>query len=236
MVSTYTRSLGQTVAGATTAALATVTQKPPWAHEARITADADSGYLLCPEIRKLWVFDHSASTYTDATDNAKDKSTGTKVILDSFAVADFIYIGADQPFRGFAVDVSAVNGGSNTSMTVESSDGDGTWTDTSATDGTASGSKSMAQDGLVTWTVPTSWVEDTVNGLSKLFWVRVSVDVVFDSEVEVDSITLLNRETVAAHLDTATSGAVVLAMGGLGGLEFTVAAGTPNNRIQWLGR
>jgi len=236
MVCTYTRSLGQTVAGATSAALATVTQKPPWAHEARITADGDSGYLLCPEIRKLWVYDDSAGTYTDATDNAKDKSTSTKVILDDFAAADFIYIGADQPFRGFAVDVSAVNGGSNTTMTVESSDGDGTWTDTSATDGTTSGSKSMAQDGLVTWTIPSSWVEDTVNGLSNLFWVRVSVDVVFDSEVEVDSITLLNRETVAAHLDTATSGAVELAMGGIGGLEFTVASGTPNNRIQWLGR
>jgi len=94
----------------------------------------------------------------------------------------------------------------------------------------------MAQDGLVTWTIPSSWVEDTVNGLSNLFWVRVSVDVVFDSEVEVDSITLLNRETVAAHLDTATSGAVEIAMGGIGGLEFTVASGTPNNRIQWLGR
>ena len=52
----------------------------------------------------------------------------------------------------------------------------------------------------------------------------------------MDSITLLNRETTAAHLDSATSGAVEIAMGGIGGLEFTVASGTPNNRIQWLGR
>ena len=85
-------------------------------------------------------------------------------------------------------------------------------------------------------TIPASWVEDTVNGLSNLFWVRVSVDVVFDSEVEVDSITLLNRETTAAHFDSATSGAIELGLGGIGGLEFTVNSGTPNNRIQWLGR
>ena len=235
MAENYTRSLGESVAGATTAALATTTQKPGWAHVARITADADSGYLLCPELRKLWVYENGAGSYTDYTDEAKDKDTTTKVILDSLDTDDYVYFGADEPFRGIAVDIGAGNDTAS-ALTVELSDGDGTWSSVSDTDGTNVAGDTLKQDGLITWTPPSTWVEDTVNGLSKLFWARLSVSVALDTEVEVNSFTLLNRETVAAHFDTATAGAIELNMGGKGGLEFTVADGTPNNRIQWLGR
>lgn len=235
MSENYTRSLGEIVTGATTAALATVTQKPPWAHIAKVTVSTDSNYLFCPELRKVWLYENGAGSYTDLIDNAKDKNTSTKVILDSFADDDYLYIAADEPFRGIAVDVSAANGTASV-ITVDLSDGDGTWTDSSDTDGTISSGKTLAVDGLITWTIPTTWLPDTVNGMEKLYWVRISVSSTLDSEVELDSLTLLNRETVGASIETATGGEVEILMGGKGGLEFTAAAGTPANAIQWLGR
>ena len=235
MSENYTRSLGEVVTGATTAALATITQKPPWAHKAKVTVSTDSNYLFCLELRKVWLFENGASSYTDLIDNAKDKSTATKVILDSFADDDYLYIAADEPFRGIAVDVSAANGTSSV-ITVDLSDGDGTWTDSSDTDGTISSGKTLAVDGLITWTIPSTWLPDTVNGLENMYWVRISVSSTLDSEVEIDSLTLLNRETVGASIETVTGGSVSIPMGGKGGLEFTSAAGTPANAIQWLGR
>jgi hypothetical protein len=65
MSENYTRALGEIVTGATTAALATVTQKPPWAHIAKVTVSTDSNYLFCPELRKVWLYENGAGSYTD---------------------------------------------------------------------------------------------------------------------------------------------------------------------------
>ena len=75
---------------------------------------------------------------------------------------DFFYVGAERPFKGTHVDMTAVNlSGDNTTITVKYWDGD-SWETTGATDGTISSSKSLGQDGLIYWTVPTDWAKTTL--------------------------------------------------------------------------
>jgi len=236
MSENYTRSFGEIVSGATTSTVATVVRKPGWAHKARVTVAADSNVQPCPEIRKAWIFENGASSYTDVTDTLKSKAVADTTDLSAFAADDFIYIGADLPFRALAVNLAAAVNGTTSVITVELSDGDGTWTDSSDTDGTISSGKTLGQDGIISWTVPSTWLTDTVNGLSNLYWIRVSVSVVLDASVTVEGILLIGQEALGGAIDSATANSVEIDMGSLGGLGFTCATGTPANSMAWDGR
>lgn len=236
MSENYTRSFGEIVTGADASTVATVVRKPGWAHKARVTVAADSNVQPCPEIRKAWIYENGAGSYTDVTDSLKSKAVADTTDLSAFAADDFIYIGADLPFRALAVNLAAAVNGTESVITVSLSDGDGTWTDSSDTDGTISSSKTFAQDGVISWAVPATWLPDTVNGLSNLYWIRIAVSVVLDSSVTVEGILLIGQEALGGAIDSATAGSVEIDMGGLGGLDFTCAAGTPANSIAWVGR
>ncbi|TXH57203.1 MAG: hypothetical protein E6Q97_04705, partial [Desulfurellales bacterium] len=126
-------------------------------------------YALCPWITVLKTAD-SLATFTDYSQEANDASTSTDITLsslDTLANGDAVYVGSHLPFRGLVADVDSTNATASV-LSVYYWNGSA-WADTSASDGTASGGATFAQDGNITWTVPTAWTKAslaTTNSLS----------------------------------------------------------------------
>lgn len=147
---------------------------------------------------------------TDYSQAAQDGSTATSVVLSSLgalSASDALYVGSHLPFLGVEVDVDAANGTASV-LTVAYWNGTA-WTDTSATDGTASGGATFAVDGNITFTMPTDWVTTdlfttqpttALRGLGiltePLYWLRFVVSVALDSSTTLDSMIAINRSTV----------------------------------------
>jgi len=202
----------------------------------RSSVAADSNIQPCPEIRKAWIYENGAGSYTDVTDTLKSKDVADTTDLSSFAADDYLYIGADLPFRALAINLTSAVNDTASVMTIETSDGDGTWTSVSITDGTDSSGDTLKIDGVVNWTVASTWLPDTVNKMERMYWIRLSVSTVLDSSVTVEGLLLIGQEDLGGAIESVTAGPIELRMGDLGGLDFTCATGTPANSITWLGR
>lgn len=199
-------------------------------------------FALNPWLVVLKTTDNLA-TITDYSSAAQDADAGTAVVLSSLNTAangDYLYVGSHVPFRGVNVDVDAANGNASV-LTVNYWNGSA-WTDASATDGTASGGATMAQDGNVTWTVPSDWAKAslaTINsptppmGLAyrdePLYWTRWQVSAALDSSTTLNAMLALNRNT--ANYGELPSGLsfetrISMGLGGVGCVEALTDAGT----------
>lgn len=181
------------------------------------------------------------SNLTDYSVEAQDGSTATSVTLSSLGTAaqgDYLYVGSHLPFAGVEIDVDAANGTASV-LTVNYRKDDDTWATTSASDGTASGGASMAQDGSVTWTVPTDWKSarlfDTGDtklnlGIAKeeMFWTRWQFSAALDSSTTLDSMIAINRSTTYHEIPSgmAWAEAVTVGPGGISSIQVKTDAGT----------
>lgn len=162
-----------------------------------------------------------------------------------------LLIGSWVPFRGVKVDVQATN--SNASVLLVEYWNGTAWATASATDGTASAGATFAQDGDVTWTVPSGWVAASPQspnpalpntavpafigaGILKevgnvpQYWTRWTVSAALDSTTTLNSILAYNRSTAYAEY-IAGEGfeeAVQKGPGGIGCVEALTDAGTAN--------
>lgn len=201
-------------------------------------------WLPCPWLTVIKTGDLLVASVVDQSYALQDNSTGTSVdynSLDTIANGDAIYVGSHVPFSGVAIDIANTNAGSNTTLTVKYRKNDNTWADISASDGTAAASKSFAQDGNVTWTVPTDWTSarlfdtgDTKRrdgfAMEELFWTRWEVSVVFDSTVSANSFIAIPRSTVYAEIPSGSAWeqAVTVGPGGWSAIQAKTDAGTAN--------
>ena len=262
---------GDSVTLAATIAFATVRSKPPWAN--RVTVQAPSATLelitvgFGPKIEKLYIFDESlarGSRYQDFTKALTDRDTGTDsgTTLNAFQTLDRLYIGLKRRSRGLAVDVAGTNGAGTAAMVGEYFPAPGTVTDLTITDGTFT-TLTLAQDGLVTWTVPTgAWplitLREAVKGLADdigtdvpetepLRWLRLRVDAnLTDTAISVDEITaLLNTDVVGPGEDAEGFDVVRIASGNypanafpigdeVGGIELVSASITSAAAVNWF--
>jgi hypothetical protein len=209
-------------------------------------------FNTCPYMSFLMTTD-SLATVTDGSANLQDGSTSTSFALSSLptlANGGSLYVGSPRPFRGVKFDVDAVNGTTN-ATSVEYWNGSA-WTGLSESDGTASGGKSFAQDGSMTWTMPATgaWVKDTLHDIwvagslpanpvgvvaSKhhvaQYWTRWHANAAMDSETTV--LTALALPGLAATNNGAqlVAGQVVdiyapKDVGGIAGIEADCDAGS----------
>lgn len=186
--------------------------------------------------------DHA--TFTDYSVEAQDGSTSTSVVLsslDTLANGDALYVGSHLPFSGVNIDVDGTNSTGARTLSVYYWNGSA-FADTSATDGTASGGTTMAQDGSVTWTVPTDWATTKLNnavsavsnhlglGQQELFWTRWTVSGALDASVTLDHMLAINRDTTYAELPASMGWeeAVTVGPGGIASLTALTDAGTAN--------
>jgi hypothetical protein len=201
----------------------------------------------CPWLTIFKTADALATTVTDSSAAMQDADTSTLLTLDDFDVAgnnDFIYVGSYTPFAGVNVDVGNVNG-TNSVLTVKYRKNDSTWADISDSDGTISSSKTLAQDGSVTWTIPTDWaatekladiesIGAAINVPFKnqvgMYWSRWEVSVQLDSAVTVLRMIAIPRSTAFVELVTTLGMADSLGQGtgGWSGIAHKTSAGTAN--------
>lgn len=180
------------------------------------------------------------ATFTDYSVEAQDGSTATSVVLsslDTLANGDALYVGSHIPFGGVHIDVDATNGTASV-LTVHYRKDDGTWADISATDNTASGGATLAQDGTVTWTVPADWTTARLQDLDadsrnsglygELFWTRWTVSAALDASTTLDHMLSLNRSATPLELPASLPWEQTLTVGpgGLSHLSATCDAGT----------
>lgn len=179
---------------------------------------------------------------TNYSVNAQDGSTSTDVTLSSLATmanGGALYVGAAVPFSGVAIDVDAANGTTSV-LTVEYWNGSA-WVSASATDGTASGGATMAQDGSVTWSVPSAWAFGTLNEIAgknlfselmreNLFWTRWTVSAALDSSTTLNSMVAINRDTTYAEIvpGQVFEESCTVGPGGISSVTALTDAGTGN--------
>lgn len=205
-------------------------------------------YALNPYIAVLFNNDALATDPVDNSDAANDGLSSTNVTvsaLTTLALGGAIYIGSHVPFRGLrAVSVGA-NGNASV-LTVKYWNGTA-WTDISASDGTATGGKTFAQSGDITWTVPTAWAKQTLRAILQslttsipcgqfsydiipLYWLRLEVSAVLSATVTMSSLMALNRSTAYAEMleGGLFQARVSKGVGGVASVEALCDAGTAN--------
>lgn len=126
-----------------------------------LVTDPVAKFSLNPYLSVLKTTDGMATAPTDYSANAQDCDASTVVTLsslDTLANGDFLLVGAELPFRGVYVTMTATVNGTESTLAVHYWKSDSTWADASVTDGTKSGSTAFAQSGLAYWTVPADWM------------------------------------------------------------------------------
>lgn len=259
---------GDSVTLATTVAFGTVRGRPPWANAVEIEAPSATleaitvGFV--PKIEKLYIYDVSlalASRWQDFTAALTDRNTGTDsgLALSALQTGDRIYVGCRRQFRGIVVDVDGTNSAGTAALVGEYPDPGLAWTDLSITDGTFS-TRTLAQDGLITWTVPTAgWRKGALAEVTKLvadtngapvtealFWARFRVDAaITDTTVDIDEVVaLLNTTVVGVTPDNEGFALVRIASGNkppylfelhpdVGGIELVSATITSAANVNW---
>lgn len=127
------------------------------------------------EIEMQW-FDDSTSTLADISAKLQHNDADAQTGLLGEA-ADFLYIGADRTFGKVIVDMNTARTGQGV-IVAEYFDGVGFTALSGVVDGTESGGDTLAQDGDITFTIPTDWAvgaQAIQAGLdSGLFFIRLS--------------------------------------------------------------
>ena len=200
-------------------------------------------WSACPYLAVLKTIDNLATTPTDASEAVQAGLATAQLALgalSTFANGDYLLMAASRRYRGVIVDVVAGQVNAVVSVLTAEYWNGSAWVDLSATDGTASGGATFAQDGDITWTMPTAWKKasaqdilvagglpraDTVPTevrMEPLFWTRWKVSVALSATVNVASLFAMSESANDAE---ARDGQDVELWGakGVGGLSAVVA-------------
>jgi hypothetical protein len=147
---------------------------------------ADGGVPLIwggdtPYVTGFLCWDNSASQYSDFTKDVTDGRSSTEAIAMG-AASDVWYVCSPEIAKGINLDLGGTVNATSRTATV-SAWRSGSWTDVSATDGTASGGATMAVDGNLTWTAGAD--EMRVLGGVMGYWYRISFSGALSNSVDV---------------------------------------------------
>jgi len=113
--------------------------------------------------------------------------------LSTAANGDYFYVGYSDMFGGvrLTMDGAEVNANAAT-LAAQYWTGSAWATMTVASDGTASGGATLAQTGLVTFTMPAAgnWAKKTIND-TELYWIRFNVSAAMSATTSVDTAAVL---------------------------------------------
>jgi hypothetical protein len=124
-----------------------------------------------------YVFTYTGGAYTDRTTEAVDNEPTDLDLAGCFTTpaSDRLYIGALWQSDGLSFKLTGTRNAEASVLTVKYS-GPAGWTSLTATDGTAVTGATLAKSGRVTWTIPSDWQRERVNGTSdEFYWLEVSV-------------------------------------------------------------
>lgn len=135
-------------------------------------------------------FGYTASAYVDYLNELRSDTEIDVPLATIFATfgTDRLYIGTNFEFEGLAVVLKdSVNAAA--SVLTAKYKGPSGWTSLSATDGTAAAGATFAKSGRITWTIPTDWQRQTLNGTSEeYFWVELSISAALTAGTKASQI------------------------------------------------
>ena len=125
---------------------------------------------------QVWQFDDSGTSFVDQTTEFNDATAANwDVFPASPIVDDYAAIGFTERFGRLSLDNLGGTAGTVGTVTWEYLSG-GVWSALSAVvDGTTGFTAGVADGQVVTWTVPTDWEPEALNGSAELFYVRAVV-------------------------------------------------------------
>ena len=194
---------------------------------------------LNPFLSVMKSSDSMSTAPVDYSEAAQDGDAATLVTLSSLptlANGGAVYVGAGDRFSGLMATLATTNSNGGT-MAVTYWNGTA-WTDITPTDGTSN----MNATGLITWTVPTAWVPESLSsilsrsfaGLGRTqFWVRIATSAAYDASVTLSSLYAYNRyadagielianEALKVGVDRAQNGGVIQALTNAGTANLIV--------------
>jgi len=230
--------------------------KSLFSHVHNLSSSTVVKFALNPWLTVLKTADAGA-TFTDYSSVAQNDLADSGVVLSSLptlANGGAVFVGSHLPFRGLNIDVSDVNGTASL-LTADYYNGTA-FVDATETDGTDSAGTALAQDGTVTFAVPSDWaaaplrdimdtanepfnptyVKPTTDGRSHvlpLYWIRLKVSAALDSATTINSIHALNRSVSYAQLGAGVpfERSLTRGFGGFGSLEYLTDAGTADFNV-----
>ena len=167
---------------------------------------------LVPAIRALYFYDASRDPSNRWINLIADKDQAlinrhvagdTGKLLNSMVTLDDIYIGMVKPVKGWYIDMDAslVNVVASTMVGAYSQGRQ--FTATAITDGTNTGTETLAQDGLIVIdAVPAAWTassleeilgEDSPSYDQRLYWFRLSHNATLTAGVEIEQVVPLTE-------------------------------------------
>ena len=213
---------------------------------------------LVPGIKHLFFYDASATEYLDilkARPNFFDRAQAENFTTPgAWATADYLYVGIVGKIGGMVVDVGATVNAVVSVLSAQYNAGKNWATMTVATDGTDVGGATLAQDGLVTVTVPAAWsrafLNDLVSGApqtsQQLYWIRFSVSVALTASVILANLTPIGEIAPGTDSVTALTGGMWQKINveytmdihpDVGSVEIIAqAAGAATARASWIAR
>lgn len=132
-------------------------------------------------------------SFTSYLTETTDHDASTVAILDSLDTAangDYFYVGYSAAFGGVYISIKAPNSTVST-LTAQYWTGAAWASLTLMDDSTILSSATLAGSGSIRWQSSASMTSKTINGTAA-FWVRFSVSVALDSEVEIAEIRVLD--------------------------------------------
>ena len=214
---------------------------------------------LVPAIKSLLFWDDSAGRWIDILadrprffDRVSAEST---TVLGSMTANDRLYVGTVDIIAGMVVDMGATVNSVTATLTAQYSGPSGWATLTVAADTTDVAGATLAQDGLVTLTVPTDWVPRVLGELGlppnapktpRLFWQRYIVGATLTAGIILANLTPIGRIAPGTDSTTALTGGVWLKATTeytmdiseeVGALEIIAqAASATTARVSWIKR
>ncbi len=213
--------------------------------EARIYGSAAFQMVICPKLVHAVYYDATDGSYTDYIKNVVDKDLATHLPLDAMVTGDYLYLGVSQPVRGFYFWMDNTNkNAENATLDMEycstalSESASLAWTDVASdSDGTNSGSATLAQSGAYTFTLPAvrrshlgTW---QTRLFTKCYWYRFAPSAALSATIEVEELMPIYKNTNWAYMQATTEYVIPLNYAEASGFIFYAASGNPNVYVSW---
>lgn len=120
--------------------------------------------------------------------------TGTAAVaIDTLANGDAIYAGFDDLFGGIRIDLDGANVNAVPSVLAAHYWTGSAWAALTATDGTDAAGATLAQDGAITWLMPSDWATKTITTLhaSAKYYVRLTVSAALTAGTAIDNADII---------------------------------------------
>jgi len=137
-------------------------------------------------------YESTGPVWTSYLTEVTDDDLATHMPADGMtATVDYIYIGLANPFHLIRVTMGTAKNAIASVLSAEYSKGASVFGALTINDDTKVAGVTLAKSGGITFSPPSDWAVDTVNGIADKYWVRLKVSVTLSATVDVAEIDLI---------------------------------------------